>query len=1178
MESLRKARPQGSSGSIPGHVLRARTANLMKWLAPALLMLALTSNGGAAEQPQGEASEPAELTLPAVEARLTGIQESSALEEAVQTKLVETYTSVLEQLRLAQQWQQKALQFEQDRERAPDRVKEIEAALAAPPQEPQAQAPEDATLAELGQLLSQAEAQLAALVAERAELEAESSRRAERRKRVPDLIVDASRRLEEARTQTAGPADAAQAPEIAEARRLLAAARVQAIEAEKGAYETELRSYEARGRLLTLRQDLAARRVSEHEKLVAAWRRIVSSSRQEGAQQAAKEASEALVQADKVSPLVREIAQELAAQNAALVDRRTGPDGLVRKIEEASRSEGELEGKLIQVSTSFKDVKAKAEAVPLTHAVGLLLRKHGRELPDPRFHRARVRKRNDIVAHMQFEQMEFQEQRRGLADIDGLVNTTLAGLPLSIPEDHQEALAGTLRELYMTKRASLDALLEDVDAYIDMLLRVQLKEQQLIDETEKFAAYIGERVLWIRSGRPIQLSDFIGAGHTVLWLADGRKWRATLVTLGSDVRAHMIEYGFALLIFGLGLIARRRATKHIDQVSESARKPTCQSVGLTAEVFVATVVAAVVPPAVLWFLGWRLGFAAEGGAFERAVASGLTRAAIVAFALELPRQVLRRQGLADAHFGWPARSLQTIRRHLGWFMPIAVSAAFVISVLEWAGDERQMETLGRFVTVAAMAAFAFFAHLVMRPGTGPVAAGLDLARKRRVRHFGTACYLVVVGIPVALGVLACAGYHFTALRLSWHFHGTVLFGVGLLVLRGLVLRWVLLTHRRLARDQARKRRETQKAKGLDGEQPESSEEEAPLDLAEVDLRTQGLIRSMVLLILILGVWLIWADVLPALRILNRVELWHTTQQVGETVRDAEGEPLVVTREELVPVTLAHLGLAILVAGMSLVLVRNLPGLLEMTLLQRLPLAPGERYAITSLIGYSLVVAAVILVFHIIGIGWAKVQWLVAALGLGLGFGLQEIFANFVSGLIILFEQPVRVGDTVTIGGVSGTVSRIRIRATTITDFDRKELIVPNKEFVTGQLVNWTLSDMVLRVIIPVGIAYGSDTELAVQILKRVALDNANVLDNPEPHVLFWAFGDSSLNFELRVYVKSSDVYLQARHELHMEIDRAFREAGIVIAFPQQDVHLYSTADTLPLMDNPPEKKGSAEET
>jgi potassium efflux system protein len=256
---------------------------------------------------------------------------------------------------------------------------------------------------------------------------------------------------------------------------------------------------------------------------------------------------------------------------------------------------------------------------------------------------------------------------------------------------------------------------------------------------------------------------------------------------------------------------------------------------------------------------------------------------------------------------------------------------------------------------------------------------------------------------------------------------------------------------------------------------------------------------------------------------------------------------------VVPITLGDVLLALLIAAAVLALVRNLPGLLEVSLFQRLP--AGERYAYATIVKYAVTIAGLALAFDTLGVGWSSIQWLVAAVGLGLGFGLQEIFANFVSGLIILFERPIRVGDTVTVGEVSGTVSKIRIRATWITSFDRKELVVPNKEFVTNRLVNWSLTDAVLRVDIPVGIAYGSDTELALRVLRRVAEENEHVLADPPPQALFLGFGDSALSFELRVFSPDVAHFQSIRHQLHLAVDRAFREAGIEIAFPQRDLHL-----------------------
>ena len=181
-------------------------------------------------------------------------------------------------------------------------------------------------------------------------------------------------------------------------------------------------------------------------------------------------------------------------------------------------------------------------------------------------------------------------------------------------------------------------------------------------------------------------------------------------------------------------------------------------------------------------------------------------------------------------------------------------------------------------------------------------------------------------------------------------------------------------------------------------------------------------------------------------------------------------------------------------------------------------------------------------------------WAAAALGVGIGFGLQEIVANFISGLILLAERPVRVGDLITVGDASGRVERIRIRATTIRDFDQKELLIPNKELITGQLLNWTLSDARLRIVIQVGIAYGSDVDRAIEVLHELAREDKRVLEQPAPSVIFDQFGNNSLSLALRVFVGTIEDRWPVATDMHRNIHRRFAEEDIVIAFPQRDVH------------------------
>ena len=251
-----------------------------------------------------------------------------------------------------------------------------------------------------------------------------------------------------------------------------------------------------------------------------------------------------------------------------------------------------------------------------------------------------------------------------------------------------------------------------------------------------------------------------------------------------------------------------------------------------------------------------------------------------------------------------------------------------------------------------------------------------------------------------------------------------------------------------------------------------------------------------------------------------------------------------------PVSLMAALFGFLALALTVVSSRNLPGLIELGLLSQTNIDAASRYAITSLLRYALVITGTLVGLELLGMRWSQLQWMAAALTVGLGFGLQEIFANFVSGLILLFERPFRVGDVISVGELTGRVTRIRTRATTILDYDNREIVVPNKSFITGQLLNWTLSDTTTRITIKLGVAYGTDPDLVHRLLLEAATSNRLVLREPEPRSWFLAFGASALEFELRVFVGNLSDRLQAQNDLHREIARLVAENGVEISFPQ----------------------------
>lgn len=229
---------------------------------------------------------------------------------------------------------------------------------------------------------------------------------------------------------------------------------------------------------------------------------------------------------------------------------------------------------------------------------------------------------------------------------------------------------------------------------------------------------------------------------------------------------------------------------------------------------------------------------------------------------------------------------------------------------------------------------------------------------------------------------------------------------------------------------------------------------------------------------------------------------------------------------------------------------------------------GSREALVTISGYAGVAIAILVALSVAGVQFTNLAIIAGALSVGIGFGLQNIVNNFVSGLILLFERPVKTGDWIMVGNTEGYVKRISIRSTLIQTFDRADVIVPNSELISGQVTNWMLFDPRGRIRVPIGVAYGSDTTLVKDILLQIAMAHPKVITDgsmTEPKVLFMRFGESSLDFELRAFIQNIDERLQVLSDINFAIDAAFREHGIEIPFPQRDLHVRS-------WQQPPESK------
>lgn len=546
-------------------------------------------------------------------------------------------------------------------------------------------------------------------------------------------------------------------------------------------------------------------------------------------------------------------------------------------------------------------------------------------------------------------------------------------------------------------------------------------------------------------------------------------------------------------------------------------------------------IGAVFVPVILLFLFIQLSPAYDLATLRGAVQQGLGGIILPLFvALALARMMVK-NGLARRHLGWSPLLCEGLRAVLNSLIYIVLPLRFLYVGLESFDKGQWNDSLGRLAFVLAMIAMTGGLLLTVRK-LQKWFAGMssELSWHHSLRNL--VLYFLPL-LPLTLVVMATVGYYFTAEELSTRSIWTVLLMIGIALAGGLFSRLLLIAQfgiklRELVRDE-------------DGQI--SSDES--IDISAISGQVNRLIRATALVAMILVGWQIWSAVLPAINYLDDIHLWQAAAVT-------DGLNSGVTKW----ITLRHLMLATGILVITYVLSSNLPGLLEITLLDRLPLDRGGRYAISFVVRYLVGLIGIFAACQLMGFSWNRVQWLAAGLTVGLGFGLQEIFANLISGIIILIERPIRVGDVVTVNGTTGTVTKMALRATTIMDLDYRELIVPNKKFITEDVMNWTLSDNKSRLVIKVGVAYGSDTTLVQNTLMKVANRYPNVVRDPAPQVVFNGFGDSTLNFELRVVIPSRDVHVKVTHELHMAVDEAFRQKHIEIAFPQQDIYIKNLND------------------
>ncbi len=946
-------------------------------------------------------------------------------------------------------------------------------------------------------------------------------------------LATLQQRVQETATPLA--AEPGESSALTQARQLRRSAENRRARQELALRQEEQSTIETRQRQLDVQLQTQRRELLERTPRVA-WlnQRIAERARQQLEQQV-QQTQAAEHDAAEAPASVR----ELARQNSALAEQILAHNNrLVQERQDLASDEYRQS----QLASALRDTQARLR-LGGSASVGQWLWKQRVALPTANTIQARRKATLRQLAELRLALFNASERRfnlNGTANVGGGGDTgmtTRSGTQSTALWSKQAALIDQLQPLLLRRIA----VLEQTDAALQSTLKSGSALRQVMDkELLWFPSHLAMGRAWLDEWRSVLRSPD-GAG--LEQGASASPWNTARV-LGDSMLRNLWTYAgiFAGVLLLLGL--RRYALQKLQAIALRVDNFSQDHFGLTLMAL---------GWSLLYALPWSFATAALGTLLQSAAApvaleplgQALEQLSAFVFVVTLLNVLFRPCGLAVAHFGWPRERVQVLRQMVLRATWLIVPIDLLGGLAFFSHDDTAISTWGRMCLLVLTLGLAWMAFRYLRQSLLKQRPGL-----RWSQVVSVAVMLVLAVTLAGIGL----GYVYTATEVIQALLSSFVFLAAAEVLVSLLRRWLLLGERRLALNRLRaaalQRQAANAAAVADAAtgtpataNSNATDEQSQMALVTVSTQAHRLLGLLQRVLVALSLVYAWSPVLPALLRFEGVVLWYTTNT------EASG----IARPA--PVSLMDLLIGALILLMTFSLTRNLPGLVEVVFSSTRRVSSSDRYTMATLARYGITIAGTVSALSLLGLRWSQLQWMAAALTVGLGFGLQEIFANFVSGLILLVERPFRVGDVITINQHTGTVTRIRTRATTVLDFDNQEIVIPNKTFITGQVTNWTLSDDVTRLIIDVSVAHGSDPAEVQRMLLAIAAEHPKVLREPEANCWFMALEGQGQKFELRVYVGAVDDRLPVRNDLNRSINARLKAAGIAVAFPQMDIHV-----------------------
>ena len=915
------------------------------------------------------------------------------------------------------------------------------------------------------------------------------------------------------------------------------------------ALQQEIPSLSVRQEIVTARRNLADIRVQKLSQQVQYLQNKTGQKRLNDAGEVKVEAEAIAEDYANFHPIVGDYATENIAISEEIVE-------LAKNAAELSKSSANIVSRQDLVKSDLRIAEDLIQSGSLDRLAGETLRRLSNQLLPPNVIQSQIdatQKRGIAVTQKKLiTQDRLRSMPPGRTDVDTAYALAKTLNPNMTPLTEADRRAYS--DLYRQRREYLTRVFALTTTQNTEIFDFQAQQKQLLTDTVTLRNLLDEKLLWVPSVPAINLqwpSKVVkGAGEVFT----GANLKNSVGVFASQFRQRLLlVFSAGIFVFGI-MRLRKLVWANVKMRAAMVGRVRDDSAWHTPITVLAGMFMALPFPLIFGAIGGVLDLSGSTDPFIIGLTKGFYGLAVLSFIFMTWLTWDRDNSLFGTHFELPTGIRCAVFSNLKWFLPvIGVLTLLLILSLQYS-SENIYGGFSLFIFILTAISLSVFGALIFYRDK-KIMDNLFI-ENATLHSFRKVIVGGAVAFPILTAIFAAIGYYASAYELLYRAFLTG--GILLLayVVSGVIKRAITVAQRLIKYRQAMERREAELKSRAEKIKAEQLGEDAPppppidteaIDVSSMTRQSLQLMNTIVGLGLVLLLWMNWSSLMPALTIFDGFELGT----IDTGLLDDDGRKITRT------ITLWTFFRASLVFILTIIAAKNFPSFIEIFALSRVGVDSGVRYAIKTIMGYLIIAFGVIWTFNILGLQWSQLRWVVTGLSVGIGFGLQKIIANFISGLIILFERPVRIGDYVTIGDQSGTVNQIKIRATTLNDLDNREILIPNEALISERVINWTLSSSITRLIVPVGIAYGSDTDMARDLMLNTIKAHPKVLAAPAPQVLFMGFGDSSLDFEIRVFLNSFEDRVPMRHVVHTEIYKALEAAGISIPFPQTDLNIVS---------------------